>query len=254
MGFLLVVLNGRVIVILGGAAEGRRLAAALPDAMVSLAGRTERPALSDRTRRGGFGGAEGLASFLRQSQVTAVLDATHPFAGQMHHNAAAACAETGTPLLRVERPSWAAHPDAEGWSWVASHEEAAGEAATTCGPVFLTVGRQHTLDYVGQLTHRAVVARLVEAPAGALPPSWRLLTARGPFSLDGERALFREHRFGCLVTKDSGGPHTDAKLTAAAEAGATVVMIRRPQAPPGVATVGSVDAALEWVAHLPTPT
>lgn len=239
--------------ILGGTAEGRRLAAALPDALVSLAGRTAEPAVTGATRRGGFGGAEGFASFLLEERVSAVIDATHPFAARMHGNAAAACLATGVPLLRLERPSWEHHPAAGQWRWVSSHAEAAVAAAGTGGAVFLTVGRQHTLDYAAYLAERPVVARVAEAPVGAVPAPWLLLRARGPFTLDGERALFGEHRFTCLVTKDSGGAHTDAKLTAAAEAGATVVVIRRPPAPPGVTAVGDVDAALAWVAHLPTP-
>ena len=113
----------------------------------SLAGRTAEPLLTDRTRVGGFGGAEGLARFLTEHRASAVVDATHPFAATMHANAAAACTAAGVQLLRVERPSWAGHPDADRWRWVDSHADA-GAAAASRAPVLLTAGRQHTPDYV----------------------------------------------------------------------------------------------------------
>ena len=237
-----------MILILGGTAEGRRLAAALPGATVSLAGRTASPRTEGAARVGGFGGVRGLVHYLDAHGVDAVLDATHPFAATMTHNATLACAQAGVPLLRVERPSWTHHADASGWTWVADHCEAA-RAAAEGKVVFLTVGRQHTVDYVDALHGHCVVARVAEAPDVQFPPLWEVLPARGPFTLDDERDLFTRHGFDTMVTKDSGGPHTDAKLHAARETGATVVMIRRPTPPPGLVTVGSVDEALAWVSH-----
>lgn len=223
------------------------MAAALPEALLSLAGRTDNPAVTGRTRSGGFGGVDGLAEFLRTQQVSAVVDATHPFAATMHHHAARACADVGVALLRVERPSWGQHPEAAGWQWVASHAEAARAAARVGGPIFLTVGRQHTPDYVEILADSDVVARVADPTQVALPERWTVLRSRGPFALDDERALFAGHGFRCVVTKDAGGSHTDAKLTAAREAGAAVVMISRPEPEPGVQVVNSVEDALEWV-------
>lgn len=263
-----------MILVLGGTTEGRELCAELDRRGVpnlqSLAGRTADPLLSESVRVGGFGGAEGLRRFLTESGVTAVVDATHPFAAGITRNAAEACADLEVRLIRVNRPGWASHPHADRWVWVDDHAAAAaavvapgsGDAGRVTGfdtaapfarrrrnersshAVLLTVGRQHTLDYSPALDDRFVLARVAEPPAGALPTGWRLELARGPFTLDGERRLFAEHGIDCLVTKDSGGEATAAKLWVADEACARVVMIRRPAPPDGVELVPDAKAAM----------
>lgn len=242
---------GDVILVLGGTAEGRAVAQALLDrgisAMLSLAGRTRRPLTAGPVRSGGFGGVDGLAGYLRAEGVSTVVDATHPFAASMTRNAVLACAQVGVPLVRLTRPGWSNHPLAEQWLWVADHDEAAEAASRLGEPLLLTVGRLHTLDYVDRLGDRRVVARVAEPPSGVLPPEWQLLCARGPFTLAGERELLAEHGFTALITKDSGGSHTEAKLHAAAEQGAAVVMIRRPEPPEGLIEVSTIEEVLDWV-------
>lgn len=247
---------GDVILVLGGTSEGRAVAQALlaigRPAVLSLAGRTAQPLTAGPVRSGGFGGVDGLATYLRAESISAVVDATHPFADLMTHHAMQACQRVGVPLVRLARPGWSDHPLAGQWHWVDDHDQAAlvtrelltreqGEG------VLLTVGRQHTLDYVPQLGDRRVVARVAEPPTGDLPPRWVLLCARGPFTLTGERDLFVEHDISVLVTKDAGGELTEAKLHAAAERGTAVVMIRRPGLPEGLAQVSSIDELLDWL-------
>lgn len=240
---------GGVILILGGTAEGRQLAAALSElgcpAVLSLAGRTRAPLSEGPVRTGGFGGVEGLRSYLRTQAISQVVDATHPFAEQMTRHAVSACAAEGVPLLRLERPSWGQHVDAGRWHWVDDHAQAASLCAALPGPVLLTVGRLHTGDYVDDLGGRRVVARVAEAPALDLPAAWTLLCARGPFDLTGERALMQHYGIRVLVTKDAGGAHTDAKLQAAAEGGVDVVIVRRPPTPSGLLTVSTVSEVLQ---------
>lgn len=243
---------GRVtVLILGGTAEARALASALVAAgfptVSSLAGRTSDPALpAGAVRTGGFGGPEGLARWLRAHPVTAVVDATHPFAATMTAHAAAACTAAGVPLLRLERPSWRAHPDAPGWRWVADHDAAAAAASGLDDRLLLTVGRQPLARYA-RLADRPVLARVAEAPDDPLPPAWTLLVDRGPFTLGAERALLATHGVRVVVTKDAGGVHTAAKLDAAREAGAVVVVVARPLPPAGLASVADVPAAVGWV-------
>jgi precorrin-6A/cobalt-precorrin-6A reductase len=240
-------MTGRVL-ILGGTGEARRLASALVDEGVdvvsSLAGRVADPLLPrGEVRVGGFGGAAGLVAWLRAHPVQSLVDATHPFAATMTASSAAAAAETGVPLLRLQRPGWSPRPG-DDWRWVGSLAEAA-VAVAGFDSVFLTTGRQGLAAFAG-LTGRCVV-RSVDPPSPPLPERTTVLLARGPFSVPDELALMREHHIDVVVTKDSGGAMTAAKLTAARELGLPVVLVRRPPVPPGVPTVATVEEALAWV-------
>ena len=167
-----------MILVLGGTTEGRELCAELDRRgvanLMSLAGRTADPLLSESVRVGGFGGVDGLRRFLVENDVAAVVDATHPFAAGITRNAAEACTALGVRLIRVDRPGWSAHPHAGRWVWVEDHEAAASAVvALGSGRVLLTVGRQHTLDYSPALDDHFVLARAAEPPAGTLPKSSR---------------------------------------------------------------------------------
>ncbi|MFT4299808.1 MAG: cobalt-precorrin-6A reductase [Aeromicrobium sp.] len=235
------------LLLLGGTSEARDLAAHLVagrvDVTSSLAGRVAEPRLPvGKVRIGGFGGVTGLRSAL--AGYDAVVDATHPFALGMSANAVAACAATGVPLLRLERPGW--EPD-ETWHYADSHEEAAALAGRLGNRPFLTVGRQELARFLPSLRRHAVLARVVQAPELAMPETWELVTSRGPYTLAGETLLMREHRSDVLVTKDSGGTYTWPKMEAAASLDVPVVVIRRPAAPDAVRVVNTVEAALGWV-------
>ena len=238
------------LLLLGGTAEARELAGILHGAgvpvMTSLAGDVAAPRLPEgEVRSGGFGGRAGLASYLRVHGVRAVVDATHPFAQQITANAAAACAEVGCALLRLSRPSWAGRPDAATWNWVDSISQARTVAGQLGSRVFLAIGRT-SLGEFAEWTDRYVLARVVDQPHFAVPASWDVLQARGPFRVDAERDLLRDRRIDVLVTKDSGG-QADAKLDAARELGVPVVIVARPPLPAGVEVVTSVAEAAEWV-------
>jgi precorrin-6A/cobalt-precorrin-6A reductase len=240
------------LLLLGGTAEARELAQLLDEAGVSfissLAGRVARPRLPvGEVRIGGFGGIEGLRQFLAADGVTAVVDATHPFAEGMSANALAACSAAGVPLLRLERPGWTDAPGADRWHWVTNHDEAAATTAALGRRPFLTVGRQSLDRFTGPLADAEALVRVVDQPDVALPSSWRLLLSRGPYLLDGERALLREHDADVLVTKDSGGTWTWPKMAAAEDVGIPIVIVRRTPARAGLAVVSDPRAAAAWV-------
>lgn len=240
------------VLVLGGTAEARDLAAHLEAKGVpltsSLAGRVSRPRLPvGPVRIGGFGGVAGLQEWLRQHDVTAVVDATHPFATTMGSHAAQACSALGRPLLRLARPGWAGHPDAPTWTWVDTHEEARGAADEVGGVPFVTTGRQTLHHHVDAWRDRPALVRLVEPPQEPLPTAWTVLRSRGPFAVADEVTLMREHGVGVLLTKDSGGSYTEAKLEAARQVGIPVVVVSRPPRARGVAEAADAVAAATWV-------
>jgi precorrin-6A/cobalt-precorrin-6A reductase len=233
------------VLILGGTAEARALAGALVAADVpvvsSLAGRVRDPALpAGEVRVGGFGGADGLAAWITEHDAAAVVDATHPFASTMTAHAVAASAATGVPLVVLRRPGWAPQP---GWIWADSLPDAAARLPALGEHVFLTTGRTSLATFAD--LDLEFLVRCVEPPAGPMPRRMTVLLSRGPFTVAGERALMREHRIDVLVTKDSGGPLTSAKLAAAREEGVYTLVVRRPPLPPGVEAVATVDAVLD---------
>jgi len=238
------------VLVLGGTAEARRLAAALhrdPGFTVttSLAGRVAVPRLPcGEVRIGGFGGADGLAAWLRGHGTDAVVDATHPFAARISANAVAATTAAGLPLLVLRRPGWTEGPG-DRWHRVPDAATAASVAPELGDRLFLATGSGDLPAFAG--VDAWCLLRAVDPPPPPLPRRHHLVLARGPFTTDGERALLREHRIEALVARDSGGELTAAKLVAARELGLPVVLIDRPPAPPAP-SVTSVPEALEWLA------
>ncbi|HVK22335.1 MAG TPA: cobalt-precorrin-6A reductase [Actinokineospora sp.] len=237
------------VLILGGTGEARSLAAALvgrPGTSVvsSLAGRVRSPRLPvGDVRIGGFGGPEKLAEWLVGAGIDAVVDATHPFAERISASAADAAARTGVPLIMLRRPGWTERRG-DDWRWVGDLAEAARVLPTLGERIFLTTGRQGLAAFAG--SDRWFLVRCVDPPDSPLPARMELLLDRGPYTLDGERALLREHKIDAVVTKDSGGDLTVAKLDAARALGLPVVVVRRPTIP-DVSTVATVGEVLDWL-------
>ncbi len=245
----------RTVLVLGGTGEARALAAALDGGaggagvrvVSTLAGRIADPRLPQgEVRVGGFGGPAGLADYIREQAVDAVVDATHPFAERMSWSASEACARTATPLLRLDRPPFARDPAID-WREVATLAGAAALLPAAGRRVFLTTGRQGLRAFAG-VAGAFFLVRCVEAPdPEALPVEHELLLDRGPFELAGELELIERHALDVLITKDSGGAMTQAKLDAARERGLPVIVVARPPRP-DAPTVATVEQALAWLA------
>lgn len=238
----------RRVVVLGGTAEARELARLLHDdprfsVLSSLAGRVANPRLPvGETRIGGFGGPSGLAAFLADEGVNALVDATHPFAATISRNAALAAEAAGVPLLTLVRPEWTREGD-DAWTGVPDVAAAARVLdRRPGGRAMLTTGRQDAHEFA-RLDDWWFLIRVVDAPSGPLPQRHALLRDRGPYTLDSERALLSQNAVDVLVTKNSGGDLVSAKLAAARELGVEVLMIGRPPRPSGVPAVPTAAQA-----------
>lgn len=236
------------ILILGGTSEARELAERLVAlghrVTTSLAGRTQSPALpAGDLRVGKFGGIPGLVGYLRAVAIDRLVDATHPYAGLISINAVAAAQQSGVPLVRFMRPAWV-EPAGAGWKHVPDLATAA-DVLPSGAAVLVTTGHEGLEALLDRDDCRFVV-RLIEEPEMAMPRHARVILSRPPYGLEDEVALFRREGFTHLVTKNSGGDATVAKLSAAREVGAQVVMIARPVY--GLAReVGTVDEAVAAV-------
>ena len=248
------------VLVLGGTSEGSALAAMLHQTglvqagrfavTLSLAGATRTPMLPAVPHRiGGFGGAEGLAAWLRAQRIETLVDASHPFAARMRAHAAVAAAQTGTILLRIARPAWI--PQAgDPWTQVADAQAAAACLGAVPRRVLLTVGSRSLAPFRDTPAHRYVV-RCIDAPdPSLLPAGAELLLARGPFTLAGETDLLERRRIEILVSKNSGGEATAAKLHAARRLGVEVVMIARPPELADTPSVATAAEALEFLSAL----
>ena len=242
-------MSTRRVLVLGGTTEASRLAQALAqagvDGIFSYAGRTSAPIAQPLpTRVGGFGGVAGLQAFLQAERITQVVDATHPFAAQMSSHAVQACAAVGVPLLALERPAWQAQ---SGDVWQHVPDIAAAVQALPAEParVFLAIGRQHLAPFLACAQHWYLL-RLVD-PVLSLPTErGQVVLDRGPFTLEGDRALLQAHGSTHVVSKNSGGAGAQAKLTAARVLGVPVILIDRPFIPART-VVHSVNEALRRI-------
>ncbi len=238
------------LLILAGTGDAKRIVQALDgvDVVASLAGATRSPdELPVPTRVGGFGGAEGFRDYLSEAGITAVLDATHPYATRITARTAAICAELGMPFLQYLRPGWAPEPGDQ-WTEIA-HEEEAALHVPPGATVFLGTGRQ-TLERFANLAGCRVICRQIDPPTEPFPfEGGEFLVGRPPFSVGDEVELFKRLCVDCLVVKNAGGAASRTKLTAARQLGIKVLMLARPSAGDWP-IVSTVDDALDWVRAL----
>ncbi|MFN3208857.1 MAG: cobalt-precorrin-6A reductase [Roseovarius sp.] len=240
------------LLLLAGTGEARAIATQLHKegtaAVASLAGASRAPApLAIPTRTGGFGGEDGFRAYLHDQAITAVLDATHPFADRMSHRTARVCADLAIPYCQVLRPPWTPGPG-DDWTLIDREEEAARHIAPG-STVFLATGRQ-TLHGFANLSACTVISRQINIPDAPFPfPNGRFLPGDPPFSERQEYDLFKSLGIDWLIAKNAGGATPRTKLDAARRLGIRVALINRPSQP-DAPRVETVDDALAWVRAL----
>jgi precorrin-6A/cobalt-precorrin-6A reductase len=239
------------ILLLGGTTEAAALAATLAtqriSAVFSYAGRTANPVPQPIPQRvGGFGGADGLATYLTSENITHIIDATHPFAAQISRNAVTASHATGTPLLAYVRPPWQPQPADR---WTQAIDINAVIAALPAAPtnIFLAIGKQHLAPFIAKPQHHYLL-RLVDAPGDLPLPNATAIIGRGPFTHQNDTELLRHHAITHIVAKNAGGQGAVAKITAARALGLRVILIDRPELPPRQ-TAQTIPEVMAWLAH-----
>ncbi len=253
------------LLILGGTREAYQLAEILNaqftseklNFLSSLAGTTKKPNIpAGKFRTGGFGGFFGLKNFLVKERISLLVDATHPFAERISKNALLASSEIGIPLLVFNRPPWVKKYNDQ-WIEVSRLENAVkylknlekipGSLFST-GLIFLTTGNKDLWLFQNSLNCNFLI-RTVEKPE--LVSEWpkaKFLKDRGPYTLENEIKLLKKHNISMLVSKNSGGASTYAKIEATRHLKIPVLMVKRPE----IITAKScqtVNEAVEWL-HL----
>jgi precorrin-6A/cobalt-precorrin-6A reductase len=246
----------RRLLILGGTAEARQLAARLaPRAdlavTLSLAGRTASPAPQPvPVRSGGFGGADGLADHLTAARIDTLIDATHPYAATISTNAVHAASRTGVAFLALRRPPWLR---LAGDRWIEVADVAGAVAALGEAPrrVLVTLGRNELAPLLRAPQHHYLIRSVDPVDPPLALPHADYVIARGPFDAAAERALMLRQRIALVVSKNSGGPASYGKIAAARALGVPVIMLRRP-ALPTAPSVETIDDVLAWLDHAVT--
>ena len=241
----------RNVLILAGTAEARALAGLLVGckewrSISSFAGRTASPVLpAGEMRTGGFGGAALLARYLKEEKISAIVDASHPFAERISRNALAAAETAGVPLLRLNRPAWTKQ-DGDQWHEIGGWPDAIPLIAERPVRAFLAIGHQE-LRAFGELESSFFLVRTVDPVTVPLPlQRYAAITGRGPFSADAETVLLREHGITHVICKNSGGISAYGKLEAARKLGLPVIIKRRPAALRTPAVTNAEDAMV-WL-------
>lgn len=230
-------MSGRIL-LLGGVTEALAIARLLaPEHVYSLAGIGRIPQdLACQVRVGGYGGADGLADYLRRERIELLIDATHPYAAQISANAAQAAKAAGIPCWALRRPAWQPQPG-DDWREVEGWDALIDALAPFKRPLF-TLGREPLQHLEDIPAHQFWTLRALEACPGN--ERCEVIGARGPFHLEDERALFERRQIDVLVSKNSGSAATEPKLEVARERGVPVLVLKRPELPEVDRLFGSV--------------
>jgi precorrin-6A/cobalt-precorrin-6A reductase len=244
------------ILILGGTTEARLLAGRLAErddiaVTLSLAGRTAKPLPQPvPVRVGGFGGTDGLARYLHDENIDALIDATHPYADTISATAVRAAAQARVPFLALRRPPWE-KVQGDQWIEVASVNDAVESLGKAPRRVFLALGRKEIEPFARAPQHTYLVRSVDPVDPPLAVPHAIYLTACGPFSEAGDRTLLERHRIDVIVAKNSGGVASHGKIAAARALHLPVVMLTRP-ALPDIEAVETVEDVVAWLDHAVT--
>lgn len=225
------------VVIFSGTTEGRELSAETAalgmETMVCVAteyGKEVQTHESGIQVHSGRLDVEGMTQVLAGADLC--VDATHPYAREASRNIREAAKEAGVPCHRLLRRESQLPP---GCILVDSAADAARFLQGVEGNILLTTGAKELASFAPVGVHRLyprvlpAVESLEACEALGISRS-NVIAMQGPFTQELNVALIRQFSIGWLVTKDGGAAGGfEEKVQAAQEAGAKLVVIRRPK-------------------------
>ncbi|WP_051369284.1 precorrin-6A reductase [Psychromonas arctica] len=223
------------VLVIGGTADGRKLATQLFelgfDVIYSIAGIVRKATVPGPVISGGFTQFGGLATYISDHKITHLIDATHPFAETMSNTIAQVSNDLSIPAIRFHRKPWP-KTDNDYWVEVSEWPELIAKVAQHQS-LFMTAG-QISQDVIEQLAKQAkhLLLRTAMPAKVELPANVTWLKAIGPFLLEDEKQLLQAYKIDAIISKNSGGDATYAKIQAAAQAGIPVYQFKRPQLAP----------------------
>ncbi len=223
------------LLLLGGTADARYLAESLYqnniELIYSIAGLVRLPKLPCQIVSGGFTQFGGLENFISSENITAIIDVTHPYAQTMSSKAAKVSKLCKIPYWRFHRREWQQQAG-DNWQFFDNWKNALPVLAEKKS-VLLTAGQleQSFVEALSQNKQQRQFLRTAVAPKIDLPKTMTWIKAIGPFSYEDEFDLMRKNNIDVLISKNSGGDSTIAKLHAARELALPVLMLKRPQLP-----------------------
>ena len=218
------------ILIIGGTSESNKLEDSLSDTFIpilSLQGNTEKPRLGNYANRiGGFGGIEGLKSYLLGESIDAVVDASHPYSRQISKNVLAATQELNIKLYQLHRPAWKKVPS-DSWFEVSSFGEASFMANNLPrdSRIFLTIGKKNL--EIFEKSNNWMMFRTIDKYQKFISKGKKYLVGRGPFRLVSELINMRNNKITHLITRNSGSRETYAKIQACRILNIPIIMVGR---------------------------
>lgn len=240
------------ILILGGTSEARDLSILVRKenikAVISYAGVVKKIAKQPLPKRtGGFGGADGLAEYIINEKITHLIDATHPFANTISENAILAAKKTGVLFTTLERDPW--EPEAgDHWTTVKTIESAINLLNGPPERVFLAIGRQEIKGFFRNRHHFYLLRMIEDTPINFEIPDFEVIHDKGPFKYEADKQILLKYNITKIISKNSGGSGSRAKIEAARDLNIPVIMIERPSVSPR-SIFNNPDEVLKWIIH-----
>ena len=220
------------LLLLGGTADARCIADTLHskglDIIYGIAGLVRSPTVLYPVISGGFRQLGGFKHYLKATKIDLILDATHPYAAMISHKAVLAAKQTGIPCWRYHRSAWQ-QDEKKTWNSFSDWDDLAQRLRGYIKP-FFTIGQlaQHLIQRLEENKKQQIVVRTAVASKYPLPENTKWIQGIGPFILNDEIRLMTDHKIDALVSKNSGGKATAAKIKAAKQLSIPVFILDRP--------------------------